>query len=246
MYDVPGQGQDSLLRMINGHEIWLEVAQRADRGLDIEILYGDCMRTDGSIDMSRIVSRVFDPDGLEIIPEMKSVDTRHFLELKAVKDGYYTSFADLNPVLISISQTAGCKLGPRRCYDDIVYAGAFRQMAKIIIPFGNTGGAPPGHLHGILDIIPRSAHLVAGREIALSLVYEGNPVSGVCVEAVSKEQGRIAARGKTGADGIVCLPVSGPGTWMFLARHRDRAKSMADEFDETVFVTTLVMGTVPV
>ena len=49
--------------------------------------------------------------------------------------------------------------------------------------------------------------------------------------------------GNTDEKGIVRLPVPGAGTWMFLARYRDRSKSVEGKYDETVFVTTLVMGT---
>jgi len=35
--------------------------------------------------------------------------------------------------------------------------------------------------------------------------------------------------------------VTEEGDWMFLVRHRDATKKVAEAFDETVFITTLVM-----
>jgi uncharacterized protein YfaS (alpha-2-macroglobulin family) len=165
--------------------------------------------------------------------------------LQAKISGYYISAVDLLPVMISISRSEGCKLGPRKMFRDIVYAGAYRQMAKIIVPVGDAGRYRARHVHGILDIMPDAANLVTGMDISLTLLYEGKAVSGVGVCAISKKDGISKASGKTDDNGIVRLPVPGDGTLMFLARYRDRSKFVEDEYDETIFVTTLVMGTVP-
>lgn len=46
---------------------------------------------------------------------------------------------------------------------------------------------------------------------------------------------------KTNEEGTVRGPITIDGEWMFLVRHADPTKKVTEEFDETVFVSTLVM-----
>ena len=45
----------------------------------------------------------------------------------------------------------------------------------------------------------------------------------------------------TDADGKATLKVTNSGEWMILMRYKDTAKAVADEFDETVYIHTIVM-----
>ena len=235
---------DKRALMVYGHEIWLELSRVHDAGVEIELAYGDCMRTDGFIDPRSVSPVAYDPEGNRIALEIIPRNEHHLITLPTGTPGFYVSAVDLQPVTISISQSEGCKLGPKHMYGDTLYAGAYHQMAKIIVPVGNAGKYHARHLHGIFDIIPDTAWLVPGSDIGLTLLYEGIPVPGIEVSAVSKVDGKTWATGKTGAVGIARLRVPGTGTWMFIARHRDRQKRRENEYDETVFVTTLVMETV--
>ncbi len=47
----------------------------------------------------------------------------------------------------------------------------------------------------------------------------------------------------TDENGIAKVPITGEGEWMFLVRHRDPTKKVNEEYDESVFVSTLVMET---
>lgn len=234
---------DKQALMVYGHEIWLELSRTQDNGVEIELAYGDRMKKDGTIDPRSVSPVAFDPDGTGIIPNIIPKNAHHLITLPAGKPGYYISAVDLQPVTISISQSEGAAVGPRRMYKDTLYAGNYQQMAKIIVPVGEAGQYLARHVHGIFDIIPDAAWLVPGSCIGLMLLYEGKPVPGVDVCAISKAGGKTWATGKTDVGGIVRLLIPATGTWMFIARHRDRQKRREYEYDETVFVTTLVMET---
>ena len=45
----------------------------------------------------------------------------------------------------------------------------------------------------------------------------------------------------TAISGHYRIPISTDGEWMFLVRHKDPTKKVNDMFDESVFVSTLVM-----
>jgi uncharacterized GH25 family protein len=128
-------------------------------------------------------------------------------------------------------------------YKDVVYAGAWHQMAKTILAAGNAGKYVPEHVHGILDIVPKEASLVNGKDIDLVLFYEGKPLANSEIKAVSKDTGKEMALITTNQDGIARIPITCNGEWMFLSRHRDPSKAVEDKYDEAVFVTTLVMKT---
>jgi uncharacterized GH25 family protein len=240
---MAGQTIDKRALMVYGHEIWLELFQADEKAVEIALAYGDCMRADGFIDPRSVSPVAFDPDGCRIELEIVPRNEHHFLTLAAGKPGYYISAVDLQPVTVSISQSEGASVGPRRMYKDTIYAGNYQQMAKIIVPFGEAGQYRGQHVYGIFDMVPDAAWLVPGSTIGLTLLYEGRPVSGIEICAIAKTDGKTWATGKTGTDGTASLRIPRAGTWMFIARHRDRQKRREYEYDETVFVTTLVMET---
>jgi uncharacterized GH25 family protein len=234
---------DKMLLMVFGHEIWLESMKGKGTTAGIKLMYGHNMKTDGHVDPKRVSSVVYGPGRKKIVPEIKSKTDHHIVTFTGEKPGYYLPVVDLSPLVISKTKNEEYKHGPRKMYKDIVYAGAFHQMAKKIVPIGKVGKYNPRHVHGILDLIPESPQLAKGTDISMTLLYEGKPAKGVTVKAVSKEEGKDLATGETDADGIVRFPITRRGTWMFIARHNDPSKAVKDEYDETVFVSTLVMET---
>jgi uncharacterized GH25 family protein len=243
---MAGNTDEVLARMTGGHEIWLERTGSRAAAVELGITYGDAMRADGDLDPDMVSAIVISPDGGKTSPGLIRKDGQLIFSMPAGSPGYYISCASLHPVTISVLRDEGCRLGPRRMYQNVLYAGAYHQMAKIIIPCGDPGEYRPRHVHGIFDIVPDTATLRAGRTIGLTLLYEGRPVPDAGVSVLSKARGWCTGSGLSDKNGIVRLPVPEYGTFMFLAQYRDRSKSSDNEFDETIFITTLVMEANPV
>lgn len=231
-----------LVLMAQGHEVWLEKTRVSEDGIvELALLYGHNMRTDGIADPERLTPRVYSPDGTTLEPTLTSQADRHLLTFQADNEGYYTAVVDLASVILSQTKE-GYQIGPRFKFKDVVYAGAFNQMAKRIVPVGDPGAYHGELVHGILEIVPKDIRCDAGSEVELNVFYEGKNLASTEVKAVSKKEGEEMTVVTTDENGIAKVPISCDGEWMFLARHRDTTKKVSEEYDETVFVTTLVMG----
>jgi len=75
----------------------------------------------------------------------------------------------------------------------------------------------------------------------MQVFYEGKPLPGEEIKAISKIEGKVMTLVKTNEQGVARIPVTRDAEWMLLVRHRDPAKKVSEKFDETVFVSTLVM-----
>jgi uncharacterized GH25 family protein len=231
---------NKLFLMIQGHEIWLEEYASEKSDVELSLVYGHNMRQDGMADSKRLRAFVYLEDGssseLEIIPS----DGRYLLKFKPDRDGYYTAVADMGSIVFSQTKD-GYETGPKSQFKDVIYAGAFHQMAKIIVSVGRTGKFEGKLEHGILEIVPKEPHCTVGQEIELQVFYEGKPLCRAEVKAVSKSAGKEIALVRTDEVGIAAIKVTQGGDWMFLVRHRDATKKVAEAFDESVFITTLTM-----
>jgi len=234
---------DKMILMIGGHEIYLESAIVENNNAALILGYGHNMRLDGCPDARLVTVTVYAPDKKKLTPTLNTKEEYHEIKFDCDRPGYYTTIVDLSPMVYSNTTKEGFKEGPKSMYKDVVYAGAWHQMAKTIIAAGVTGEYVPEHLHGILDIIPTEASLVNGKDIELTLLYEGQLLAGSEIKAVSKDTGKEMALVVTDQDGIAKIPITCSGEWMFLSRHRDPSKAVEDKYDEAVFVTTLVMKT---
>jgi uncharacterized GH25 family protein len=232
---------NKMFLMIQGHEIWLEESVGENEDVVLSLVYGHNMRQDGMADSKRLRAFVYSEDGssheLEIIPS----DDRHLLKFKADRDGYHTVVADMGSIVFSQTKD-GYETGPKSQFKDVIYAGAFHQMAKIIVATGSTGRFEGKLEHGILEIVPKEPYFTVGREIGLQVFYEGKPLCWEEVKAISKSAGKEMALVRTDEQGMAAIKVTQGGDWMFLVRHRDATKKVADAFDESVFITTLTMG----
>lgn len=226
--------------MIQGHEIWLEKSKLEDNNSELAVMFGHNMRQDGVADVTRLTTFIYSTDGTRFEPSLIPGDARHIIRFRAEEAGYYTAIADLGRIVLSQTKD-GYERGPRSMFKDVIYAGAFHQMAKTIIPVNSAGEFKGTLVHGILEIVPKDYHCQVGRETELQVFYEGNPLAFEDVKAVSKVEGKEEAVVKTDGHGIARLPVTTEGDWMFLVRHRDPAKKVSEMFDESVFVTTLVL-----
>lgn len=232
-----------MILMIGGHEIYLEAARVKESEAEMILGYGHNMRLDGRPDAHLVTVTVYTPDKERLAPVPEAKDEYYSVRFDCLKPGYYTTFVDLSPMIYSNTKKEGFKEGPKNEYKDVVYAGAWHQMAKTIVAADSADNYMPEHLHGILDIVPNESILVNGKDVELTLFYEGRPLSNTDIKAVSKSTGKEMAVVATDKDGIARISVTGEGEWMFLSRHRDPSKGIEDKYDEVVFVTTLVMRT---
>ncbi|MDD1762252.1 MAG: DUF4198 domain-containing protein [Methanothrix sp.] len=230
--------ENKLSLMVQGHEIWLE--KNGNGSAQLSIMFGHNMHRDGAVDIKRLMANVFDQNGGKVDAELLSGQDSNTLEFKAAKDGFYTAFVDMGVTIWSVNKD-GYKEGPKFKYKDVTYSGAFHQMAKYIVAVGKAGEYKSSPLHGILEIIPKEPNFQVGSDALLTVMYEDKPLVGVEVKAVSKNEGKEMALVKTDRSGSVRIPITVAGEWMFLARYNDSSKKVNEEFDESVFINTLVM-----
>jgi uncharacterized GH25 family protein len=228
--------------MMQGHEIWLEKSKAEGEDVELALIYGHNMRQDGIADAKRLKAFNYQPDGsksdISLIPE----ENRYLLRFKADKNGIYAVVADMESSILCKTPD-GNKKGPRSQFKDVTYAGAFHQMAKILCPVGGDGEYDGQVVHGILEAVPGRSWFSVGSDAEMQVFYEGSPLASADIKAVSKKEGKEMALVKTNEQGKASIPITTDGEWMFLVRHRDPSKKVADMFDESVFVSTLVMET---
>jgi len=226
--------------MILGHEIWMEKTKEEKNTVQLSLLFGHNMRIDGIADKSRFQSFCFSPDGARREVELVTDEDRYYLNIDVAADGYYTVYVDMGAVIFSINKD-GYNKGPKFKFKDVTYSGAFHQMAKFIVPIGNVDEYPQRPLHGILEIVPRKVDCKVGSETEFTVYYEDIPLSGAEIKALSGKEGKEMACVQTDEHGTVKIPITTEGNWMFLARHADPTKKVSEEFDESVFISTLVL-----
>lgn len=234
---------DKMILMVGGHEIYLEASDIKDNEAKMILGYGHNMQLDGKPDARMVKVTVYTPDNEILSPGLDTKEDYHVIKFDCKGPGYYTTIVDLSPVVYSNTKKEGYKEGPKNKYKDVVYSGAWHQMAKTIVAMDPAEEYSADHLHGILDILPEQASLVKGKDIELTLLYEGHPLSGCEIKAVSKNTGKEMALVATDIEGVARIPIVEDGEWMFLSRHRDPSKAVDEMYDEAVFVTTLVMHT---
>ena len=226
--------------MIQGHEIWMEPTKEDNDSVSVDLLFGHNMRIDGIADKSRFLTTYFSPDEKQGEITLVSAEDRHYLNFNPTTEGYYSVYADMGAVIYSINDD-GYNKGPKHMFKGVTYSGAFHQMAKTIVPVGNVGEFQGKPLHGILEIVPRRVLNSVGSEVELTVYYEDKPLTGVDVKAISGAEGKEMACIPTDQNGAVTIPLSAQGKWMFLARYADKTKKVSEEFDESVFISTLVL-----
>lgn len=232
--------ENKLALMIRGHEIWLGDANVGDNGVEIALSYGHNMRQDGAVDPKRITPLVYTPASATLTPSIASDENHYRIRFSAEGDGYYTAIADMSAVIFSQTDE-GYQVGPRYQFKNVTYAGAFHQMAKRVIPVGEAGEFKGDIVHGILEIVPKEPRMTVGSDAELKVYYEGQPLPAADVKAVSQKEGKDLWTMKTDEEGVARGPITADGEWMFLVRHVDLTKKVNEEFDETVFINTLVM-----
>lgn len=229
-----------LTRTMGGHEIWLGKARLDGDQAELTLFYGHNMRPDGSLDSKSIKPLIYKPDGSTIMPSLSSERDRHLLRFSCKEPGCYTAIVDHSPVFISQTKD-GYHIGPKFQFKDVIYSNALNPMAMRIIPVGDCHLDPNATLHRILEILPCEIEVFKGGDVVLRVFYEDQPLANAEVRAVSEIEGKQMFLTKTNDQGWAKIPLAVEGDWMFLVRHKDPTKKVSEEFDETVFLTTLVM-----
>jgi uncharacterized GH25 family protein len=234
--------QDKLALMARGHEIWLEQPKITEGTVEMDLVYGHNMRQDGVGDIKRLTPFVYLPDESRSTAVLSPGEARHKLSFKAEQSGYYTAIVDQGMVVISRTNE-GYNIGPKCQFKDVIYSGAFHQMAKSIVTVGQAGEYEGKIMHGILEIVPHKPFCSMDEDTELKVFYEGQPLAMAEIMAVSGKEGKEMALVKTDQDGSARITVTSEGEWMFLVRHKDPSKKLDEAFDESVFVTSLVLVT---
>lgn len=226
--------------MMQGHEIWLENSKKDDANVELALVYGHNMRQDGIADIKRLKAFNYNPDGSKSDMNLIPGDKHYILRFAADKSGSHVVIADMESSILCKTPD-GNKRGPRSQFKDVTYAGAFHQMAKLICPAESDSEYKGQVVHGILEIVPGRSWFSVGSDAEMQVFYEGSPLASADIKAVSKKEGKEMALVKTDSLGRARIPISTDGEWMFLVRHADPSKKVSDMFDESVFVSTLVM-----
>jgi uncharacterized GH25 family protein len=101
---------------------------------------------------------------------------------------------------------------------------AFSRAAKALLDAGQTGKLPTGYdrdlgftLELIADRDPYTA--TVGQTLPFRLLYEGKPLPGALVQALSKTRPEKGVAGRTDAKGRVSLNLDASGLWLIKAVH---------------------------
>ncbi|OPY33025.1 MAG: Nickel uptake substrate-specific transmembrane region [Methanomassiliicoccales archaeon PtaU1.Bin030] len=231
---------EQLSRMVQGHEIWLENPTVKEGEITVELSYGHNMVTDGVPPEHMVNPVVYSPNGSRFKPQALKGEDCYIIHFPAHIEGNYTLLVDSSAVWNKNPE--GWAMGPKFKFKDVTYSGSYHQMAKKIVPVGKVNGLGVAVVHGILELIPEDTSLVLDKTFMVQVLYEGRPLANESFKAYSKRNKKENML-TTDANGKVQVPIDHEGEWMFLVRHRDETKKVDEEYDETVFVTTLVMET---
>ena len=98
----------------------------------------------------------------------------------------------------------------------------YSRCAKSLIAVGGDAGSGHDRVLGLtLELVPETNPymLAAGQELAVRLLYRGQPLAGAKVAAVPKDQPASQVAARTDAHGRVRLRLAGAGVWLIKAVH---------------------------
>lgn len=228
-----------MTKMIVGHEIWLSKAKLDSNQAVMALFYGDLMCPDGSPDPNRLDFMVYRPDGSIMKPSVLSDNDLHIIKFPCAEEGCYTVIVDMKPIIATQTKD-GWHVGPKTQFKDPIDSRIVGQMAKKILLAGDGQLENEEPLHGILEIVPDKVNVRKGEVAGLRVFYEGKPLAGAKLKAVSGKEKREMVQTNTDDQGRANIPLTVEGDWMFVASYRDYTKK-SEEFDMSGFVTTLGM-----
>ena len=229
-----------LSKVYYGHELWMESACVRGNNVSCRLRYGHNMAIDGVAPNSYVNTFVYVPGQTRKAKTNEKAGSEDWtLSCPKTEDGDYTFYTDSSSVWCKDAK-GKWTMGPKSSVKNSAYSGAYQLVAKKIFSIGSKGDFKPT-AHTMLDILPSARKLKVGEEIAFKVKYEKKNVTKCQMKAYCKESKKEIMADII--DGKVAIKIEDKGTWMFLVRLKDESKKVADEYDETVFVTTLVMET---
>ena len=230
---------EQLSKVYYGHEMWIDTPSATESTISCHLRYGHNMSVDGVAPKSYVNSMVYTPDGKRLKADETDETDGYLLSCPKDKDGDYSFYIDSSSVWCHDANNKW-EMCPKSKMKGAAYSGAFNLVAKKIIPTNKDQEFVPVS-HSILEILPGARSIKVGDKVEFNIIYEGSPLSGSKIKAYCRDA-NIDVMVDI-ADGKAMVPIDHAGTYMFLVRHRDETKRIDDVFDETIFVTTLVMET---
>jgi len=139
--------------------------------------------------------------------------TRAFVDLEAGRFDKYLQAEGLERIR---------ELRRRRGEENTNGREYYSRCAKSLVNVGDGSGAGFDRVLGYpLELIPRTNpySLAPGKPLPIVLRYQGKPLAGVLVIAFTADQPAQRFQARTGADGLVTLPLDRAGRWLVKAVH---------------------------
>ncbi len=228
----------SFSRMMYGHELWLDRYERRDGRISVYGYYGHKLNPDKPMPTDYANVIVYDDDGRAGDPEKEIVrkPAGWMFSFEDKGADVYTVYVDSNSVWVTNDE--GWHRGTKRDWDNVTYSGAANMVAKRII---SKNSADPGDvMHAALEIMPVKAVFKVGEEASMRILYEGKPLKGnKCI--VFNRNWQDLRTVSADDDGVLRFVADQPGMYIIVTKHVDPNKSVSEEFDETVFNTSLTI-----
>ncbi|MDW5563458.1 MAG: DUF4198 domain-containing protein [Methanomassiliicoccus sp.] len=229
---------EKLSKVYYGHELWLDTSSNRGINISCHLRYGHNMSVDGIAPKDYVNPFVYTPN--KSLREMAiGVEEKNGWKISCPRtvDGDYTFYTDSSSVWCRDSK-GDWKMGAKAKVGDVAYSGAYKLVAKRIISVKADGRFAP-KAHTTLDILPPAREVKLGDTALFTVKYEKKNLLAGQMKAYCKDSGKESMVDVM--KGKAAVTIDSKGTWMFLVRHRDETKKVSDEFDETVYVTTLTM-----
>ena len=227
----------SFSRMIYGHEIWIEGTKKEGDEISVIGLYGHKLLPDKPMTTDYANPIVYDDNGRMDTPDRDIINQPRGWQFTFNDNGskVYTFYIDSSSTWVTDDE--GWHRGGKRDFSKTNYSGAFRMMAKRIIPMGSDDAGEV--VHAELEIMPCKGKFKVGTDATVSVLYEGKPLPNNKVLVYNRAWQNIEEF-KTDATGKLTIPIKDKGDYIFITKYTDSTKT-SDDFDETVFSMTLTV-----
>ena len=228
----------SFSRMIYGHELWLETIKTEGSDISVFGYYGHKLTPDKPMPTDYANPILYDDNGRAANPEREIVRGPAGWKFTFKDEGadVYTLYIDSNSVWVTNNE--GWHRGTKRDWEGVNYSGASNMVAKRIV--SRDGKNPGSVMHAALEIMPEKAKFDVGSEAKMTVLYEGKPLKkNKCI--VYNRNWQDLKTILTDDDGVLKFAADQPGTYIIVTKHTDPEKRVDEEFDETVFSTSLTI-----
>ena len=228
----------SFSRMAYGHEMWIEGLKLKDGMFSLYGLYGHKLLPDKPMPTDYANPVLYDDDKRVEDPYRDIVNEPRGWEFEFEDKGakVYTFYIDSCSTWVTDDE--GWHRGSKRDFDKVSYSGSFHMTAKKIISRNKKDVGDVRHAE--LEIVPSEATLYKGKKAEIEVSYEGKPLPDHKVIVYCRGWQDLQTM-KTDSDGKLRFDVTDKGTYIFITKYTDTSKSESEDFDETVYSSTLSM-----